>query len=256
MQASTVLENIIFTADKLHFPENGLGYDMKYYPPFVFYYSKMLDKYCPNLTSTFYQYRLNEELFRNSTTANLNLNRKLGDAGSYIYYLGDSSTEKQKQELTEISRTTNFFTSSAMIDYLAKYGVTMEPNHYNTDNPLSSNFRNIFTKYVLFLVDNERSFLNIRTLKTIDLDDAFFENRNDLRQIVINIRPKSVVNIVSLLAKEIDGNTNSFEHLKDADEVDASVLEEVHKSLSSNSRKHFESLLGMMFVIDCLNEFA
>lgn len=256
MQASIILKNIIYIADKLHFPDNGFGYDMKYYPVFVFYYSKMLEKHSRSLTSSFYQYGLNKELFRNTTTGDLELNRKLGDAGSHFYYLAQHSTQKEKQELSELSKKIKFYTSPAMIDYLATFDVTIEENHFNIDRPDSSNFSKIFTKYVQFLINNEPSFLNIKTLKIIELEDAFFENKNDLRQIVINITPNSAINIASLLAKELDDNDKAFEYLNEVDEVDEIVLEEIHTSLSSNSRKHFENLLGMKFVIDRLNEFA
>ena len=253
MRPSEIIEKIIFTGDKLHYPDNGFGYDMKYYPAFEFYYSKMLQKHCPRLTSTFFEYRLNAERFRKTTIGDLATNRKLGDAGTFIKHL--ENNERFKKELVEVYNETGFYTSPELIEYLHQNGVSIQPNHFPSNGLVSSNFKNIFSGYVRFLVDNEWNFLNIKSLKVVDLDDAFLENRNDLRQIAINISPQSAANIASILARDIDGSDNTFEDLKEADEVDASVLEEVHMSLSSKSRRHFENLLGMKFIIDCLNDF-
>jgi len=254
MRPSTIIENILYTADKLHFPDNGDGYDMKYYPAFVFYYSKMLKKYCPQFTATFFDYKLNSDRFTKTTTGDLISNRKLGDAGTFIRHF--ENNERMKQKLIDTYNETQFYTSHDIIDYLKQNGITIAPNHYQSNGITSSNFNQIFNGFVRYLVDNEWSFVNIKSLKIIGLDDAFIENRNDLRQIAIAITPQSVVKIASLLASDLDNAKDTFEHLKDAEKVDAGVLEEVHMSLSNKSRNLFENLLGMKFILDCLNDFG
>lgn len=256
MKPSAVIQNIIQTGNKLHFPADRYGYDMAFYPVFVFYYRNMLQTFCPTLDSLFYEYRLNSEMFKQTMIGDSKTNNRLSEAGFYIQHL--SQNESMKKSLVDVFNETHFYTNDDLVSYLKENNVEIGRNNYDCDiDVINSLFERLFNAYIVYLVDRELSLLNIKTFQILDTQDAYYENRNHLRHIIMNVTPKAAISFASLLSLDIDNKdiSKELENHRNDDTISADLFEKVHRTLSSKSRGMFETTLGLKFLIDKLNDF-
>ncbi len=253
MNFAKILSNVIYTAQKLHFQRDDFGYDMKYYPAFSFYYYRYFLKYNLNFTSIFCYYKLNQHIYRKSTTEDLETNDQLALAGNLLKY--SEIDERKSRQIEEIHKGSHFYTSQDIMNDFTNLSLGGTTYKINIDFHHTF-FYNLFNKWVGALFDNVPIFLNLKTLQIVDLENAFFENKNNLYQIDCNLSPEKMVYLAKLISLEIDSRqlNGVLDQFTNSGDVSEELIEALNMTLSAKSKLYYENILGLEMFLTSLTD--